>query len=87
MDLDGPVKVFRWRGGAAPREESFVFAEDLPVVLDVPFGAGTDHAEGMTLFTPDGGEARSLLLVYDAASKARRKGTNGVDADLFALAD
>jgi hypothetical protein len=41
-----------------------------------------DHAEGMTLF---GEDARSLLVVYDSASKERQKGTNAVEADIFDL--
>ena len=84
-DLDGPVTVFRWPGGAQPEDESFVFAKDLPVVLDIPYGTGADHAEGITLFSSDGGESRSLLVVYDSAAPERQKGTQGVEADIFDL--
>ena len=86
MDLDGPVTVFRWLGGAEPEEESLVFADRLPVVMQIPYGQGTnkgmDHAEGMTLF---GGDARALLVVYDSASEERQKGANAVEADIFDL--
>jgi hypothetical protein len=84
-DLDGPVTVFRWPGGAKPREESMVFARDLPAVLDIPFGKERDHAEGIALFAPDGGDARSLLVVYDSASEHRQKGRKTVVADIFDL--
>jgi hypothetical protein len=33
------------------------FEEGLPAILAVPFGTGNDHAEGMTLFVPNGGPA------------------------------
>jgi hypothetical protein len=85
MELDGPVTVFRWPGGARPKNESFVFSKSLPVVLNVPFGEGEDHAEGIALFSPNGRDARSLLVVYDAASKQRQKGSNTVHADIFDL--
>jgi Protein of unknown function (DUF3616) len=85
LDLDGPVKVFRWPGGAQPKSESLVFADGLPAILDVPFGNGNDHAEGMTLFAPNGGPARSLLVVYDSASKERQNKANSVRADIFDL--
>ena len=86
MDLDGPVTVFRWLDGTEPEGESLVFADRLPVVMQIPYGQGTnkgmDHAEGMTLF---GEDARSLLVVYDSASEERQKGTNAVEADIFDL--
>jgi Protein of unknown function (DUF3616) len=90
MDLDGPVTVFRWLGGTEPKEESLVFAEQLPIVMQIPYGQGKnkgmDHAEGMTLFGEDARSPRSLLVVYDSASEERRpKGTNAVEADIFDL--
>ena len=85
MDLDGPVTVFRWPKGTDPKRESVVPASELKRVLDVPYGQGVDHAEGMTLFSPDGGAARSLLVVYDSASKNRQSGRSTVAADVFLL--
>ena len=85
MDLDGPVTIFRWPGGTDPKEESVVPASELERVLDVPYGQGVDHAEGMTLFSPDGGTARSLLVVYDSASESRQLGGSTVAADVFLL--
>lgn len=85
MDLDGPVIIFRWPKGTDPKGESVVPASELERVLDVPYGQGVDHAEGLTLFSPDGGTARSLLVVYDTASKNRQSGRNTVAADVFPL--
>jgi hypothetical protein len=41
----------------------------------------------MTLFTPAGGNDRSVLVVYDAAAKSRKRGNDGVEADIFSLLD
>jgi hypothetical protein len=86
MDLDGPVTLFRWPGGARPEGECLIFADRLPVIMDVPCGQGKnkgmDHAEGMTLF---GGDARSVLIVYDSVPEDRKQGDNGVVVDIFAL--
>lgn len=88
MDLDGPVAVFRWRGGGKPQEESFVFGNLLEHVIDVPFGSGNDHAEGMTLLPADKKGRRSVLVLYDAPSKQRKKGSENeanLRADIFEL--
>lgn len=86
LTVAGPQKIFRWPGGARPDRESLVFGKDLPTVLDVPGGAGPEQAEGMALLDCNGGEARSILVVYDAAAN-RQRDENTVEADLFALAD
>ncbi|MFK8328686.1 DUF3616 domain-containing protein [Pseudomonas sp. BJa5] len=85
MDLDGPVRVFRWRGGFADGEELVVFSEQLEAVLEVPFGHGDDHAEGMCLFGRGEGGGEVLLIVYDAAAQSRKRGELGVEGDLFIL--
>ncbi|MES2757355.1 MAG: DUF3616 domain-containing protein [Pseudomonadota bacterium] len=85
MDLDGPVSVFRWPGGAAPDSEGVVGAGQLQHVLDVPFGHGTDHAEGMTWLSPPGGGDPALLVVYDSASDKRQVGPHSVCADIFEI--
>lgn len=85
MSLDGPVKVFRWKGGADPKGESRIAKNDLSRLLEIPHGEDVGHAEGMTVFSPDGGPARSLLVVYDSVSKSRQPGKNAITADVFPL--
>ncbi len=89
MALAGPLTIFRWPGGARPCRESLVFAKALPTVLDLPIGvgqnAGQDQAEGITLFAPDGGEARAVLVVYDSTAPSRQRETSAVETDLLAL--
>lgn len=83
MDIDGPVAIFRWPDGTGQAEEAMVPTAGLERVLDVPYGQGVDHAEGMTLFSLHGDQASSFLVVYDSASTARQEGRDTVVADLF----
>jgi hypothetical protein len=85
MDLDGPVTVFRWRGGFTADGESVIFADQLESVLDIPFGQGDDHAEGMCLFQSGEATEPSLLVVYDSAAQGRKHGETDVEGDLFCL--
>ncbi|HEV2611006.1 MAG TPA: DUF3616 domain-containing protein [Noviherbaspirillum sp.] len=85
MDLDGPVTVFRWVDGTEPKGECMLDEKDMKRVIDVPFGQGVDHAEGICLFSADGGKAKSLLVVYDAACVSRQVGECSLAADVFHL--
>lgn len=89
MDLDSPVTVFRWPNGAQPNGESMVFENGLAMILVLPYGQGknkgTDHAEGMTLWAPEGSTGPSVLVVYDAAGPNRIHGENVVETDIFML--
>ena len=88
MDLDGPVTLFRWKGGLNPTEEALVEAVALEKVMDLPYGsgedAGRDHAEGISLFA-DPDLAPSLLVVYDSPAEGRLDGPGRIRADLFEL--
>lgn len=83
MSLEGPVRVFRWKGGTDQKGESMVPRKELDQLLDVPHGQDVGHAEGMTLFSLDGGPANSLLVVYDSIPKRRQSEECIVTADLF----
>ncbi|SOQ16422.1 hypothetical protein CFBP1573P_06101 [Pseudomonas syringae pv. persicae] len=82
MELDGPVKVFRWHGDFA-EEESVIFSDQLEIVMEVPFGQGVDHAEGMCIFGTGEQAGDELLIVYDVAAQRRKLGDTDVEADLF----
>jgi len=84
MDLDGPVKVFRWIDGACPDDECMLDADALKRVVDIPFGQGVDHAEGICLYA-EKGSPPALLVVYDAASSSRQPETGILVADVFPL--
>ncbi|HEX7242588.1 MAG TPA: DUF3616 domain-containing protein [Longimicrobiaceae bacterium] len=86
--LDGPVALFRWRGGAQPGEESLVGAERLETVMPVPWGegpdAGKDHPEGMSLMRGEDGST-SLLIVHDSPVDSRKTPDGGVRVDRYPL--
>ena len=83
MDLDGPVHVFRWHGALTAETPQVVRGDDLTLEVDLPFGIGDDHAEGIGLLCPDDGER--LLVVYDSPAPTRL-GTDGwVTADVVRL--
>lgn len=81
MDIDGPVHVHRWRDALAGSADEVVTAKRLgPPVLRLPYGVGTDHAEGMTLVGPD-----ELLVACDSPAEDRLVGDDGLLADVFRL--
>ena len=82
MDLDGPVRLYRLKDALNLPEET-LFKPD--PVLDIPYGEGEDHAEGITLFDAIAKE-HSLLVVYDTPAKETRLvGESAVKADVFNL--
>lgn len=85
MDLDGPVTLFRWPGGARPGKASAVTRDMLEHVLALPFGQGVDHPEGISLFSSQDGQEEGLLVVHDSASPSRQIGDSTLVADVFPL--
>ncbi|MFM7575248.1 MAG: DUF3616 domain-containing protein [Snowella sp.] len=81
MDLDGPVKILRLENGTNLENESF---SNPTVVMDIPYGDGFDHAEGITQFTSLSGKP-ALLVVYDSPDPKRLVGTQDILADVFEL--
>jgi hypothetical protein len=85
MSLDGPVRVVRWSGAAQCQEACVLEADALALVLEVPYGRGCDHAEGIALIHSKGRASPELLVVYDSPAPRRQVGGNGLVADLFDL--
>lgn len=87
MDLDGPVSVFRWKNGTRPKKECLLRPDKATLIreMEIPFGQGDDHAEGICLYAPDGKDPSSLLVVYDSASTSRHLGRSTMIADVFRL--
>jgi hypothetical protein len=83
MDLDGPVHVFRWHGALRVDMPQVVRGDLLSCELDLPYGAGNDHAEGIGLV--DGAGGPRLLVVYDSPSPARLTEDGAVLADVVRL--
>lgn len=82
MDLDGPVRLYRWHDAAATEAPEVVRGEEITRVADLPFGEDSDHAEGIALVTRAG--RQRLLVVYDSPADDRL-GEQGVVADVMRL--
>lgn len=81
MDLDGPVRLIRWQGGASPDGPHVVRAGDkLTLLHALPYGDGDDHAEAFTRLT--GAGAPTLIVAYDSPQQSRIA-DGRVEADLF----
>lgn len=85
MDLDGPVRLLRWRGAAEPGKDCVVAADELERVLELPYGQGVDHPEGIALFATGKDGSEALLVVHDSASPSRQIGDSTLVADVFTL--
>lgn len=84
MDLDGPVRLWRWAGCLDTDAPTITPSERLSVALDIPFGQGTDHAEGIAVL-PSADGAKRLLVLYDSPAPGRKHGDTDIDGDLFEL--
>jgi hypothetical protein len=80
MDLDGPVRIYRWRDAWSAESAQVVRGDTRVLELDLPHGAGDDHAEGIALLGTHGdthgdtqGDTR-LLVVYDSPAAHRMDG-------------
>lgn len=89
MDLDGPVTIYRLQNGLNLDENVLNYPQ---AVLDIPYGKGNNHAEGITLFEGiTGGRSkrqlcgRSLLVVHDSPAENRLQGQASIIADVFQL--
>lgn len=83
MDLDGPVRLYRWRGGLSAQNSAIAPRADVERILDLPFGEGDDHAEGASLFRLAPNEPPVLVVAYDTPAKRRQIAGGGVLADVF----
>lgn len=85
MALDGPVRLFRWRG--CLEQDAVQCLDGLPLewCLDLPYGHRSEHAEGMCLYTPPGQAEPLLLVVYDTPAAGRFHDGRYYEADLFRL--
>ncbi len=80
MDLDGPVRVYRWHDAGRTEMPSVVRADQISRELELTYGEGDDHAEGLSLF----GDGR-VLVVYDSPAEARLTPDGAVVADVLRL--
>jgi len=85
MDLDGPVRLYRWPNPLESTDHTVITHDQLESVVEIPFGDGVDHAEGIALLR-ENERAHRLMVIYDSPDPARLHGDGtAIDADVFAL--
>lgn len=83
--LSGPCAVYLWRDWANDpvRDQTEVRLHRPERLLDLPFGRGFDHPEGLALWDESG---ETLLVVCDSPGRARLGADEvSITADLFQL--
>jgi hypothetical protein len=80
MDLDGPVRIYRWHGASRTEMPAIVRGNLLTRELELTYGEGDDHAEGLSLLGDD-----RVLVVYDSPATTRLTDDGAVIADVLLL--
>jgi hypothetical protein len=83
MNLDGPVRVYRWHGAARTEMPQVVRGTELTREIELTYGEGDDHAEGLAVLGPP--EDGRLLVVYDSPAPDRHTPDGAVVADVVRL--
>lgn len=86
MELEGEMEVFRWKK-ALKNSDDCIHSQDngdLVPLFDLPFTIGSDHAEGLTLYSYLE-ENDSLMVFYDSPDPSRIRGEKQIFVDVFRL--
>lgn len=83
--LSGPCAIYRWRDWAnePPRHDRQVELHKPERIVELPFGRGVDHPEGLALW----GDGQVLVLCDSPAKDRLADEGQTIAADLFALPD
>lgn len=83
--LDGPCAVYRWRGWLqdAPDDEDMVRLHRPERIIELPFGRGDDHPEGLAIVGRDEAGARLMVVTDGPAAWRLDHATHALQCDLF----
>ncbi len=85
MDLDGPLRVYRWPGTLVNAGPALVERSQLDRVLDLAALEGSDRAEGLAIMEHQG--EKGFVIVHDRPAAARRDPVAGrLDLDFYPIA-
>ncbi|MGF1560981.1 MAG: DUF3616 domain-containing protein [Geminicoccaceae bacterium] len=86
MDLDGALRVFRWRHALKADAPTVLPRADIAYLFDLPMGYRCDKAEGIEILP--GEDSKRIAVVYDSPAPARllRDGVSLL-ADVFDMPD
>ncbi|WP_433791014.1 DUF3616 domain-containing protein [Actinoplanes sp. CA-252034] len=80
MDLDGPVRIYRWHDACVAEVPTIVRHDLITRELELTYGEGDDHAEGLSMVGTD-----RVLIVYDSPAAVRLEPDGAVIADVLKL--
>lgn len=86
MDLEGEMQVFCWQK-ALKNLDNLIHSQDqgdLVSLFDLPFTIGSDHAEGLALYSYLE-DNDSLMVFYDSPNQQRIKTEKQIFVDVFRL--
>jgi hypothetical protein len=85
MDLDGEMRVFRWK--KALKADDCIHSQDrgdLIPLFDLPFTIGSDRAEGLALYSYLE-DNDSLMVFYDSPNPQRIRNEQQIFVDVFRI--
>jgi hypothetical protein len=85
--LDGPCAVYRWPGWLhdPPRDTRSVRLHRPERIIELPFGRGNDHPEGLALVEADDGRQQLLVVCDTPAADRLDAQERTIACDLFNL--
>lgn len=86
MTVEGEMQVFRWRKAASSKGNMIQEQDEdeLFPLFDLPFTIGSDHAEGLALYSCwEAGDG--LMVFYDSPNQLRIKKDKQIFVDVFRI--
>ncbi|MGK6325450.1 DUF3616 domain-containing protein [Sphingomonas sp. DT-51] len=85
--LDGPCAIYRWTNwlGDPPRDDTVVRRHRPERIIDLPFGRGDDHPEGLVLLNDPDGKGDLLVICDSPAANRLDPAARSVRCDRFHL--
>lgn len=83
MAIEGEMQIFRWRDAGQGNIIQEQDEDELFALFDLPFTIGTDHAEGLALYScwdEDG-----VMVFYDSPDQSRLRGDKQIFVDVFRI--
>jgi hypothetical protein len=80
----GTAQIRLWKNALRNRGEQMLGKDDLPMLLELPYGEKHDHPEGLTVIGRRGRRV-AVLVIYDSAGKGRRVAPAGTRASVYTV--